>query len=243
MPKTNFEKLKLEVESIDSNLNEKIKRLKSTLGGIENEINELVVSSEKVRSSNSDLDTNISTLKSDLEKFTVEFEEKRIELNKLNNGYSSNEEKISDLKHKKITLEGEIGNSERQFNQLSTEVANKERTLKELKDELVNAESLYEHKVKTIEDDINVVKSETVSKENQYKVLKIMLEDDYVKTNYYNVLKVVTQPGVDSLDKLQRASAVGMDEVKQTLQGLHSKGVVNYDPKSGSYSILKEFSV
>ncbi len=243
MPRTNYEKLKLEVQSIDSNLSDKISKMNSILEILEQDISELMVDVEKSRNSNKELGDKIISLKTEYENKEVEFETKRIELNKKKSGLTANEEKISDLKHRKITLEGDIGNSERIFNQLQSDIARKERALKELKDDLVTAESLYEHKVKVIEDEIEQVKLDTINKENQYKVLKIMLDDDYVRTNYYNVLKVVTQAGVDSLDKLQRASAVGKDEVRETLQVLHTKGVITYDPKSGKYSILKEFVV
>ena len=97
--------------------------------------------------------------------------------------------------------------------------------------------------MKTIENEITEVNHQAESKENQYRILKILLDEDYVRTNYYNVLKVITQPGVHNHDKLQRASAVDMAEVKETLKGLHDLGVLEYNAGDGEYTMKKELVV
>lgn len=243
MPKNNFEKLKLEIQSIENTFNEKISKFKASMDGIDKEIESLIEENSSVQKESSEMMTklgglqgNLSSLESTASTLSQEVEQKESK-------YSNSEEEISELKHKKITLETEIAKAELKSNEFNANIRKIDSDLQEVKDALVNAESLYEEKVKSIETEISDYTQKTTNRENQFKILKVLLEDGYVRTNFYNVMKTIGQSGVDTLDKLQRASAVAMPDVKETLVALSQKGIIKYDSSSGSYSILKELNI
>ncbi|MCY3410579.1 MAG: hypothetical protein INQ03_02975 [Candidatus Heimdallarchaeota archaeon] len=224
-------------------MTEKISKLKNSLEQIEGEITTLSTSVKDITEKDTELGTKVSNLQTTLKDLTEKGDTLTNDRDEKKKLYDDNEEKISDLKHTKMGLETEISKAELRLKELTTSIAQHETKLDGLKKDLVSAEDIYAQKVKTIEDEKNGVLEQTKNKEIQYKMLKLMLEEEYVKTNYYFVLKAMKQSGVNSLVKLKQASAVGGDEVTAVLKAMSARGVIDFDQASGKYTMKKEFII
>ena len=209
---------------------------------MEDEINRLSTDKKSSETMMRETAGNVVNAKAQLTKITAEATLLSDKSDKLTTEFTSKEEQISELKHKKVTLDADIGNVELKNRELTSQIAIKVSELGNVSTELAKAEEEYDAKVKSIEDEINQTKSNLSIRENQSKILKILLDEEYIKDNIYNVMKTVNQSGVDSLEKLQRASAVSMPEVNEALKALNAKGVIELYA-TGNYKVLKDLNV
>ncbi len=238
MVKSNYDKLKLEIDSIDESSKKQIEKLKDYINRMDKGISNLIETHGKLADKKAEVDANHTQLDSTLKNLISEDENLTSKLKSLKEVYEANESKLSDLNHKLRTLDTEIGKEELRDKNLLQEISSLEMKIEEIKKELVNAEGLYEEKVKTIENEIKEIQMEKESKILQFKILKKLLEDGYIKSPYYETCKVLNQPGLTSVDQLIRASAVEPAKVRQTLEELANLGIVEQD--GTTYSIKKQ---
>ena len=152
--KTNFNKLKLEVDSVEQNLVSKIDKIKSLLGSVENEVNTLTGEMDQTNIKIEEMKVKNTASKTELDTLTAEKLELEKNLSEKTILYNANETTISSLKDTKKDLDTKIYNETSKNEGFRKEIFKFDKEINELKQSLVDAEGLYQEKVKSIEDNI-----------------------------------------------------------------------------------------
>jgi chromosome segregation ATPase len=241
--KTNFNKLKLEIDSVEQNLVSKIDKIKSLLGSVENEVNSLTGEMDQTNLKIEEMKVKNTASKTELDTLTAEKLELERDLSEKTNLYNSNETSISSLKDTKKDLDTKIYNETSKNEGFRKEIFNFEKEINELKQSLVDAEGLYQEKVKSIEDNIESYRQKESLEKDQYKILKVLFDEVYIKSLYYDVCKVLNQPGMNKIDRLIQASGVSKETVEKVLDDLDTKQIILYNTTEGEFSVLKDFTM
>ncbi|MHA2249462.1 MAG: hypothetical protein ACXAD7_03820 [Candidatus Kariarchaeaceae archaeon] len=243
MVETGFEKLKLEIQSIDKTLVDKLTKLTSGIDDINTEISTLKVSLDTINDKVASYRKNVQDQEAEQANLTKEHEElSRIHEEK-NGIQSKQQEGLAEQESSKVNLEGEISKSEGIAKELRAKMETKEVEIKKVKKALLNAENIYEERVASIEREIDGLTTKIESQTNQYKVLRKLIQDGYIKDPHYDVCKVLKQPGVDTIDKLVFSSGVDKNTVNTTLEELSTRGAITIDKSSNTFSLTKEFEI
>ncbi len=243
MVETNFEKLKLEVQTIEKTLSGRVSKLNSSLTDIDSEISTMNVSLQTVKDKVASYRKNVQNMESELANLTREEEEVSRNLELKEGMNKQNEDDKIELNIKKTGLEADITKSESVQRELAKNIEEKEKSINVVKEALLNAEKLYEEKVASIENEINDLATEIQNKGNQYKVLRKLIQDNYIKDSQYDVCKVLKQPGVDTLDKVVLSSGVDKNTVSDTIKELISRGVIAFNEGTEVFTMTKDYDI
>ncbi len=241
--KTNFNKLKLEIDSVQQNLVSKIDKIKSLLGSVENEVNTLTGEMDQTNLKIEEMKVKNTASKTELDSLTAEKLELERNLSERTTLYNANETTISGLKDTKKDLDTKIYNETSKNEGLRKDIFTFDKETNELKQSLVDAEGLYQEKVKSIEDNINNYKQKEGLEKDQYKILKVLFGETYIKSLYYDVCKVLNQPGMNEVNRLIQASGVGKETVEKVLDELDTKKIIQYNVSEGEFTVLKDFEM
>ena len=235
--------MKLEIESIETSLMSKVEKLKNVLSTLDEAVNTITDGVQGASTELNELKNTNSTFKSESNTLIEEASSLESKLKEKTDLITSNEEMISGIKQEKKEVDTQMANAEKSREELKTKNYKIEKDIETLRADLVGAETIYEEKVKSIEDEILSISNTKERERDQYKILKVLLEETYIKSPFYDVCKVINQAGMTSRDQLVRASAVDAKSVEVTLNELDTRGLIDYNVSEGTFSILKELKV
>lgn len=241
--KTNFNKLKLEVDSVEQNLVSKISKIKSLLVSIENEVNSLNGEIDQTNLNIEEVKVKNTASKTELDTLTAEKLKLERDLSEKTTLYNTNETSISNLKGTKKDLDTKIYNETSKNEGFRKDIFTFDKEINELKQSLVDAEGLYQEKVKSIEDNIDSYKQKESLERDQYKILKVLFDEVYIKSLYYDVCRVLNQPGMNKVERLIQASGVSKDTVVKVLDDLDTKQIILYNTSEGEFTVIKDFEM
>ena len=237
----NLNKLKLEAQASEKAINTVFANLNTGLTSLTAEIETLSVSVATSQDKIDSLEKQTQELNAELAKLKQEHQSLEQEVDSKDKELASSKEKQSELQHQKNTLESEIANKESKLAELTKVVNTLKSEIDEIRDKLVNAGELRQAKVGDIEQEVNETKASIETKTNQYKVLRHFFETGYTSDSHYDVIKVLKQPGLKTVDQLVLASGVGRPAVEETLNALDTKGVVKLD--GNKFTVVKEMDI
>lgn len=243
MVEKNYEKIKLEIDSVEQSVNSKITRMKDILNNMSKEINNQMKISAEVSSQSNSLEKTVSELRNTKENLNDQMSVQSNDVDGLKNEFSKYESDVNELKLKNSDLNTELGSLNLEQEKLISNIKNHTETISNEKVKFQHAENSYTEKVASIEKEIEETSMIASNKGTEYKVLEKLVKDHYVSISFYDVCKVMTQPGVENLERLVLASGVDKNTVIETLNDLHARGIVTFEDNSGKFTILKEFSV
>ncbi|MHA2503557.1 MAG: hypothetical protein ACXAE3_11885 [Candidatus Kariarchaeaceae archaeon] len=237
----NYNKLKLELGSSKNALETALQELTRSLEILGTEVETMKVAMQTTGDRVSSLEANIQTLtaehvqlKQDHQRLKEQVEAKQKEVSSLN-------ETLQEKQHTKNGLESDIANDERKLTELNSEITNLENVISSIRDKLLNAEDLRAQKVGVIEQEVSDLQSKIDSKTMQYKILKHFLDSGYVSDSHFDVIKVMKQPGLTTIDQLAMSSGVGRGTVQQTLSALSGKGIVSLEGEK--FTVIKDYQL
>lgn len=243
MVEKNYEKLKLEIDSIEQSLQSKITRMKDILNNMSSDITIQLKTNTELSEKSKSLEKTVSELRNKKESLNDQMNALTNEVISLKNDFSIDETSLNELKEKNSNLKTEKTSLNQEQDKLINDIKGHTDKISDEKVKLQHAEGLYSEKVASIEKEVNETKILASNKGTEYKVLEKLVKDKYVTISYYDVCKVMTQSGVDDLDRLVLSSGVDRNAVIETLNDLHARGIVTFEDSSGKFTILKEFSV
>ena len=243
MVEKNYEKIKLEIDSVEQSVNNKITRMKDILSNMSSEIVSQEKKSAEISDQSKSLETVVLELRNNKENLNDQISTLTNEVEAIKNDFSHNESSLSEVKLKNSDLNSELGSLNLEQEKLINNIKKFTDDISNEKVKLQHAENTYSERVASIEKEVEETKVLTGNKGTEYKVLEKLVKDNYVTISYYDVCKVMTQSGVENLDRLVLASGVDKNAVIETLNDLHARGVVTFEDSSGNFTILKEFSV
>lgn len=228
---------------MEQNLVSKISKIKSLLVSIENEVNSLNGEIDQTNLNIEEVKVKNTASKTELDTLTAEKLKLERDLSEKTTLYNTNETSISNLKGTKKDLDTKIYNETSKNEGFRKDIFTFDKEINELKQSLVDAEGLYQEKVKSIEDNIDSYKQKESLERDQYKILKVLFDEVYIKSLYYDVCRVLNQPGMNKVERLIQASGVGKDTVVKVLDDLDTKQIILYNTSEGEFTVIKDFEM
>ena len=217
--------------------------MKDILANMSNEITSQEKQSVEISDKSKSIEKTVLELRNTKENLNDQTSTLMNELETLKGEFSQNESSLSEVKLKNSDLNSELGSLNLEQEKLINNIKQHTDNISDEKVKLQHAENSYSERVASIEKEVEETKIIAGNKGTEYKVLEKLVKDNYVTISYYDVCKVMTQSGVENLDRLVLASGVDKNAVIETLNDLHARGIVTFEDSSGKFTILKEFSV
>jgi len=243
MVQTNYEKLKLEIQSLEKLFSDKTNILDKLIITLESDINSIIDLGNK---SMKDIDlkkTSVTEMASKSHQLEIKSSQLNIDVKGQEEQVTSKGEKLNQIGEKLKGLETEVSSEEQRERSNKENLTNQEIQVSKISEELDNSEKIYNDKVKPALDEFDLLSKENQSLVMQYKILRKLIEEGYVKDPRYEILKVLRQPGVDTADKLALSSGVDKGTINETLKELDGRSIIQYEESSGKYTITLEFEL
>jgi chromosome segregation ATPase len=239
----NFEKIKIEVQSIDQSNNESIQRLKTLISEMEQGIKSEVQNKNSLLQTQKDLEEEATKLQDNKHKFEAEVEALSKSVDVLKADTQKLDSELSELKLHQTSTDNEARSRKSEFDVLSAQISDIERNIADENAKITHAQNSTMTQLEELDSEIIHVKQLLAIQNNYSKILKSLLKDNYISLPHFDVCKVLTQQGVDSLDRLVMSSGVDRNTVVETLKELSVRGVLSFMPDSGNFEIIKQFEL
>lgn len=189
---------------------------------MEQEIRELLSLKSKLETEEKSLSESVAALKTENKTLEVE---------------------LSEGNSKKLEIENHLNEKTKIANGLVTNISDVELNITDEDAKITHAQNDTMQQVEQLDFEINHVKQLLEIQNNYSKILKSMLKDNSISLPHFDVCKVLTQQGVNNLDRLVMSSGVDKNTVTETLKELSVRGVLDYNLDSGDFTIIKEFEL
>lgn len=238
-----FEKIKIEIQSLDQSYNERIKILNNILAETQESIKTDIAMRDEVLSSQKSLDQEIVELQSLKIKLTDDEKALTESVNKLRSDNEILTGQLTELSNSKLEVETQVNEQTKIADNLSANISDIETKIANVEVEITHAQNDSMNQTEQLEIEVNHVKQLLKIQNNYYKILKSLLKDNYISLPHFDVCKVITQQGVNNLDRLVMSSGVDKNTVTETLTELSVRGVLDFSKGSGDFSVIKEFTL
>ncbi|MHA2029327.1 MAG: hypothetical protein ACW99A_14160 [Candidatus Kariarchaeaceae archaeon] len=243
MVEINFEKIKIEIQSIDQSCSENIQNLKTLVAEMNDGIKGEIKNKEELLQTQKNLELEVEELKTSKHKLEAEHESLSNFVIQLSSDSEQLEGQLSELKLNKTSVDNEARGKKSEFDVLSAEISDYERNTADENTKITHAQNSTMVQLEELESEINHVEQLLTIQYNYSRILKSLLKDNYINLPHFDVCKVITQQGVNNLDRLVMSSGVDKNTVLETLKELSVRGVLGFTPGTGDFEIIKKFEL
>ncbi|MCE7734084.1 MAG: hypothetical protein GPJ54_04340 [Candidatus Heimdallarchaeota archaeon] len=243
MVEISFEKIKIEIQSLDQSYNENIKILNNMLTEAQEVIKSEIANRDEALSSQKNMKQEISELLSLRSKLELEEKSLSESVASLKTENGTLEAHLTEGNSRKLEIDNKLKEETRIADSLASDISGLEANISDEDAKITHAQNDSMQQTEQLEIEVNHVKQLLAIQNNYSKILKSMLKDHSISLPHFDVCKVLTQQGVNNLDRLVMSSGVDKNTVTETLKELSGRGVIDYNLDSGEFTIIKAFEL
>ena len=104
-------------------------------------------------------------------------------------------------------------------------------------------EEKHQQHVQSLLDERNQIEKQNKMLEQKFKALQYLIKKQYVSPPEVNIIKTLTQSGVNNVNVLEKATGLEKQIITKTLQNLNSRGLIEFNSASGEFKVLKQLDI